>query len=143
MKKILSLFLAITLAVGVLLCAPVKLPGLIVSASAEDATVPEGITNEGNGNIYPCDFYCTDEWLLGNINNTNESFETLANSEKAIKFLKDSIHITEECKQCKYFALCRSGGCKRSREDRNYCESYKAFFDACLPLFRAFIAEKK
>ena len=20
---------------------------------------------EGNGNIYPCDFYCTDEWLLG------------------------------------------------------------------------------
>lgn len=98
---------------------------------------------EGNGNIYPCDFYCTDEWLLGNINNENENFDTLAHSEKAIRFLKESIAVSDECKRCKYFALCRSGGCKRTREDRNYCESYKAFFDACLPLFRAFIAEKK
>ena len=22
---------------------------------------------EGDGSVYPCDFYCTDEWLLGNI----------------------------------------------------------------------------
>ena len=65
------------------------------------------------------------------------------NTEKAIKFLKESLEIDDTCKKCKYFALCRSGGCKRTREDRNYCESYKAFFDACLPLFRAFIAEKK
>lgn len=98
---------------------------------------------EGNGNIYPCDFYCTDEWLLGNINEPAENFDTLAHSEKAIEFLKESIAVSDECKKCKYFALCRSGGCKRTREDRNYCESYKAFFDACLPLFRAFIAEKK
>lgn len=98
---------------------------------------------EGNGNIYPCDFYCTDDWLLGNINNEKENFDTLAHCEKAIKFLKESIVIKEECKSCKYFSLCRSGGCKRTREDRNYCESYKAFFDACLPLFRVFIAEKK
>lgn len=27
---------------------------------------------EGNGNIYPCDFYCTEEYLLGNINDENE-----------------------------------------------------------------------
>ncbi len=98
---------------------------------------------EGNGNIYPCDFYCTDEWLLGNINEDKQNFDTLAHSQKAIEFLKESIVIKDECKTCKYFALCRSGGCKRTREDRNYCESYKAFFDACLPLFRAFIAEKK
>lgn len=98
---------------------------------------------EGNGNIYPCDFYCTDEWLLGNINDASQSFDTLAHSEKAIEFLRESIAVSNECKKCKYFAMCRSGGCKRTREDRNYCESYKAFFDACLPLFRAFIAEKK
>ncbi len=96
---------------------------------------------EGNGNIYPCDFYCTDEWLLGNIN-TN-TFEALADCEKAIKFLKESLYTPEECKSCKYYALCRAGGCKRTKEDRSYCESYKGFFDACLPLFRAFIAEKK
>lgn len=98
---------------------------------------------EGNGNIYPCDFYCTDEWLLGNINTENESFDTLAHSEKAIKFLRESLYTPEECKKCKYYPLCRAGGCKRSKEDRNYCESYKGFFDACLPLFRVFINEKK
>ena len=98
---------------------------------------------EGNGNIYPCDFYCTDEWLLGNINDSGENFDTLAHSDKAIEFLKESIPVKEECKKCKYYALCRGGGCKRSRNDRDYCESYKGFFDACLPLFRAFIAEKK
>lgn len=98
---------------------------------------------EGNGNIYPCDFYCTDEWLLGNINDAHESFDTLAHSEKATKFLKESLEHKEKCKKCKYFPICRGGGCKRSREDRDYCESYKAFFDACLPLFRVFITEKK
>ena len=98
---------------------------------------------EGNGNIYPCDFYCTDEWLLGNINDTEQDFNTLAHCDKAIKFLKESIIHPDECKKCKYYPLCRAGGCKRSKEDRSYCESYKAFFDACLPLFRAFIAEKK
>lgn len=36
---------------------------------------------EGNGNIYPCDFYCTDEWLLGNINDSD--FDTLAHSQVA------------------------------------------------------------
>ncbi len=98
---------------------------------------------EGNGNIYPCDFYCTDEWLLGNINTPTENFDTLAHSDKAINFLKESLAVNEECKKCKYYPVCRGGGCKRSREDRDYCQSYKAFFDACLPLFRAFIAEKK
>ena len=98
---------------------------------------------EGNGNIYPCDFYCTDEWLLGNINDEGESFDTLAHSEKAIDFLKESIAVPEKCKKCKYFSLCRAGGCKRTREDRDYCEAYKKFFAACAPLFRAFINEKK
>ena len=98
---------------------------------------------EGNGNIYPCDFYCTDNWLLGNINSDKEDFDTLAHSEKAIAFLRESVNITDECKNCRYFPICRGGGCKRSKEDRNYCESYKAFFDACLPLFRVFISEKK
>ena len=32
---------------------------------------------EGNGNVYPCDFYCLDEWLLGNIN--SDELETMAN----------------------------------------------------------------
>ncbi len=91
---------------------------------------------EGNGNIYPCDFYCTDEWLLGNIN--EQSLEAMANSEKAKDFLRESLNVPEECKKCPYFPLCRAGGCKRSRQDRNYCQAYKGFFKSCLPLFRMF-----
>lgn len=98
---------------------------------------------EGNGNIYPCDFYCTDEWLLGNINCENENFDTLAHCEKAIEFLRESLAVPERCKNCKYYPLCRAGGCKRTREDRDYCEAYKEFFSSCLPLFRVFINEKK
>ncbi len=91
---------------------------------------------EGNGNIYPCDFYCTDEWLLGNIN--EQDLETMASSKKAKDFLRESLSIPEECKKCPYFPICRAGGCKRSRQDRNYCEAYKGFFKSSLPLFRMF-----
>lgn len=91
---------------------------------------------EGNGNIYPCDFYCTDEWYLGNINET--SLENMVKSEKAMAFIRESLVIPEECKKCPYYPICRAGGCKRSREDRNYCEAYKGFFEAYLPLFRVF-----
>lgn len=98
---------------------------------------------EGNGNIYPCDFYCTDEWLLGNINNPDENFDTIAHCKKATDFLYKSLAVPAECKNCRFYPICRAGGCRRSKEDRNYCESYKAFFNACLPLFRVFIAEKK
>ncbi len=96
---------------------------------------------EGNGNVYPCDFYCTDEWLLGNINTAQ--LESLANSPKAIKFIRESLTATpEKCKKCRYYPLCRAGGCKRQREDRDYCEAYKKFFSSCLPLFRMFKAQK-
>lgn len=91
---------------------------------------------EGNGNIYPCDFYCTDEWLLGNIN--EDSLEEMAKSEKATAFIKESLPLPEKCKACRFLKICRAGGCKRNRESADYCESYKRFFSACLPLFRAF-----
>ncbi len=96
---------------------------------------------EGNGGVYPCDFYCVDEWLLGNIN--DDDFYTLANSDKAIEFIRESLPIPTKCKACQFYAVCRSGGCKRQRADRDYCEAYKRFFSACLPLFRVFIVEKQ
>ncbi len=82
---------------------------------------------EGDGSVYPCDFYCTDEWLLGNINSS--SFNELYESKKAVDFIKSSFVIMEECKTCKYFSLCRAGGCKRNRESADYCKAYKDFFE--------------
>ena len=94
---------------------------------------------EGNGNVYPCDFYCLDEWLLGNIN--SDELETMANSKKAADFIRESLPIDPTCRACRYYPLCRGGGCKRSRADRDYCEAYKKFFSLCLPLFRVFVDE--
>ena len=81
---------------------------------------------EGDGTVYPCDFYCTDEWELGNIN--EKSFAQMHEGKKAKDFIEDSFYIAEKCKWCDYFALCRGCGCKRSREDGDFCPSYKKFF---------------
>lgn len=91
---------------------------------------------EANGNIYPCDFYCTDEYLLGNINDT--PLNALASSKKATGFIAESLYVPEKCRVCRYYPLCRAGDCKRVRADRDYCAAYKKFFSACLPLFSVF-----
>lgn len=96
---------------------------------------------ESNGNIYPCDFYCTDEYLLGNIE--RDSFFDMAASKTAEDFIKESLKIPERCRKCNVFAMCRAGGCKRTRQSADYCTAYKKFFNSCLPLFRVFINEKQ
>ena len=98
------------------------------------------IEAEGNGNIYPCDFYCTDEYFLGNILETD--FNTMEKSKTARDFIKESLKIPEKCKKCNVFGLCRAGGCKRTQLSEDYCIAYKRFFTSCLPLFRVFINEK-
>lgn len=86
---------------------------------------------ESNGNVYPCDFYCTDEYLLGNIYDSD--FTTLTFSPKAVHFVEQSKNINLQCKQCEYCGICL-GGCKRYQMKdfnvyRNYfCPSYKKFF---------------
>lgn len=91
---------------------------------------------EANGNVYPCDFYCVDEYRLGNINLAG--FDAMAKSARAQAFLRESLIIPEKCRNCNYYGLCRAGGCKRQRESDDYCEAYKKFFSACLPLFKVF-----
>lgn len=95
---------------------------------------------EANGNIYPCDFYCTDEYLLGNIG--DKSFSELEQTAAAALFIKESLSIPERCKKCAVYGLCRGGGCKRTQLSEDYCKAYKKFFTSCLPLFRVFINEK-
>ncbi|MBR3754359.1 MAG: radical SAM protein [Clostridia bacterium] len=97
--------------------------------------------SEANGNIYPCDFYCTDEYLLGNI--LESDFSQMERSETAVNFIKESLVIPERCKECELYPICRSGGCKRTQQSEDYCKAYKKFFTACLPLFRVFVNEKQ
>lgn len=89
---------------------------------------------EADGGTYPCDFYVTDEWYLGNIK--DKTFEDLGSSETASRFVQVSQYIDPECKSCKWINLCR-GGCRRNREPitngrpnlNNFCSSYREFFE--------------
>jgi uncharacterized protein len=88
---------------------------------------------EGDGSVYPCDFYCMDEWRLGEV---SDSFDKLYGGDKAGQFVQSSNHTLDECRRCQYFSLCR-GGCRRWREPfvdgkpgLNYlCDGYKIFFE--------------
>ncbi|MGL4911484.1 MAG: radical SAM protein [Romboutsia sp.] len=68
---------------------------------------------ESNGDIYPCDFYCVDNWELGNINQSN--LKDIQICDKAKSFFERSLYIHDRCKVCKYFKLC-GGGCRRNLE---------------------------
>lgn len=98
-----------------------------------------GIHNvvEADGSVYPCDFYMTDEYYLGNFN--KDRMEKINEKRKNLKFLERSQKLKEECRDCPYYVLCR-GGCQRNRDwekktdvYKNYfCSSYQMFFKACL-----------
>lgn len=91
---------------------------------------------EGNGNVYPCDFYVLDRYLGGNVN--EDSFSKIRESENFRRFVKESLPVDTECKACRWYALCR-GGCRRYREPFEngvprlniLCKSYKMFFESC------------
>lgn len=95
---------------------------------------------EGNGNCYPCDFYCEDEYLLGNINEND--LEELALSKNADKFVKASFKVEEKCKTCEVAGLCM-GGCRRERDVHGeitlnrYCEGKKKLLTYMLQKIRA------
>lgn len=87
---------------------------------------------EGDGSVYPCDFYCMDEWRLGSV---EAKFADMLHTQKAEMFVASSEPLAEKCKCCQYISLCR-GGCRRWREPfadgkpgQNYlCEAYEMFF---------------
>ena len=92
---------------------------------------------EADGSVYPCDFYAMDGYRLGNLN--EEGFEAIERRRREIGFLENSRDHTARCVKCPYFAVCR-GGCRRHRQqpgsvpgENRFCESYRMFFEACLP----------
>ena len=80
---------------------------------------------EADGDVYPCDFYCLDQYRLGAI---SEGIPALAGSENGKSFLRDGAPaLKEECRSCPALVYCR-GGCRRYRgEDGGYvfCEAEK------------------
>lgn len=89
-------------------------------------------TVEADGSVYPCDFYVTDEFKIGNINEA--SFFSLSKSQVMLDFIESSAFKNEKCLECKWLQICR-GGCRRHREPfpsvSKFCEAYSYFFDNC------------
>lgn len=83
---------------------------------------------EADGSVYPCDFYVTENWELGNFK--QKTFVEMQNSNRAKEFIAKSMQISEECSKCQWYSLCRCG-CMRDRKDNinYYCEAYKDFFN--------------
>jgi uncharacterized protein len=86
---------------------------------------------EGDGSLYPCDFYVLDEWKLGQ---AGDSLDQLAASAKAREFLTEGQRKPEACGACQWFRFC-GGGCKRDWHRENgvlnnyYCPAFQRFFD--------------
>ena len=87
---------------------------------------------EADGTVYPCDFYVSDEWEMGNLR--DKSFEELIASQTASRFLTESVSVGTRCRGCQWLGLCY-GSCRRYQlksggtYENYYCESYRAFFD--------------
>lgn len=90
---------------------------------------------EGDGGVYPCDFYVLDELRLGTVG--VNSFSEMSNCKTAEDFLNQSYFVPNECSVCPYYVLCRNG-CRRDRNmcpdgslgQTYYCSAMKRFFDS-------------
>ena len=72
---------------------------------------------EGNGNIYPCDFYCTDEWLLGNINDEKE-IEVEPGNSLLGTLANEQIFLPSACGGGGSCGMCRCQGYNKRRFTR-------------------------
>ena len=89
---------------------------------------------ESDGSLYPCDFYGTDTWRLGNI--AEAPYEKILQSPILRRFIEASLPVPGKCRACVWYPLCRNG-CLREREggdqiDR-WCSAHQQFFAYALP----------
>ena len=86
---------------------------------------------EGNGQVYPCDFYVIDEFFGGDFQ--EENIEEIERKLADTGFLSADKREEKLCKTCKYQPVCK-GGCKRMASSMyvdakgNFC-GYRALLD--------------
>lgn len=115
------------------------LAGMPPSTCAAAGACGSYLVVEGDGSLYPCDFFVLDDWNLGSIYTV--SVEEALNGEKSRQFLLQGQLRPQACGSCPYQAICR-GGCRRDwtalgPEGGNYyCPAFRTFFDYALPRLR-------
>ena len=115
------------------------LAGMPPSTCASSGACGSYLVVEGDGGLYPCDFFVLDQWYLGNIHQM--SVEEAVQSPRALAFLDEGRRRPRDCLGCPHLSLCR-GGCPRDWTglglDRAnyYCPAFHAFLDYALPRLR-------
>ncbi|OJG95802.1 anaerobic sulfatase maturase [Enterococcus termitis] len=93
---------------------------------------------EADGSVYPCDFYVTDEFKMGNIfeRTLREIFNESSIPKRFICLRKE---LPKKCAQCPFLAAC-GGGCKRMENhmyvdaDNDFC-GYQEVLKDTVPYF--------
>lgn len=96
---------------------------------------------EGDGSVYPCDFYALDQYCLGNIN--VHTIDELRQSLQGQLFLKEEKRYSQLCQQCQFKNICH-GQCKRMNIayfDNDYC-GYQEFLKETYQIFYQIGQEK-
>lgn len=106
--------------------------GLPAGTCSTAGTCGAYLVVEGDGTLYPCDFYCLDQWKLGKLGEL--SLTDAMEGDTARRFLREGLDHPAECASCPYARLC-NGGCKRDwvrgkEGNHNYfCPAFRKFFD--------------
>ncbi|MBP1041448.1 SPASM domain-containing protein [Vagococcus sp. BWB3-3] len=94
---------------------------------------------EGDGSVYPCDFYALDDLCLGNI--TESTLRELFSAKVVQRFLRTPRDMSGLCETCPYAKLC-GGGCKRMAQtiyknsEGTYCGYQDLLNTVAEPLFQ-------
>ncbi len=114
--------------------------GATCSTCASSGRCGQYLVVESDGKTYPCDFYCLDEWYLGNIREA--SVAELLESERAKQFLSQPRG--SQCTGCPWYGACR-GGCKRDYHGQTnyYCAAFQRFFAYVWPRLTEVAAQER
>ncbi|MGB4610679.1 MAG: anaerobic sulfatase maturase [Saccharofermentanales bacterium] len=111
--------------------------GIMPESCEQRGLCAASVIIEADGSVYPCDFYMTDDYLLGTVQ--HDSIEKMLQSQIARDFEDRSRAIPEACKNCQFFYLCRNG-CYRHRIvnenadlQNRFCRGYLMFFEHVFP----------
>ena len=86
---------------------------------------------EGDGSVYPCDFYVLDRWKLGALG--EQTLSEMDGGAVRAEFLAWGREKPAECAACRWQRLC-NGGCKRdwvTQADgahNSYCAAFRTLF---------------
>lgn len=97
---------------------------------------------EYDGSIFPCDFFVSPQWNLGNIHET--SWQEVWQHPLYAAFGQGKTTRSEKCSSCQWLALC-AGDCQKHRvgayntahsQHSWLCNGYRVFFEHAVPILR-------